>query len=494
MSEHDDALAAGVRAALAERAAGATVSADAWSRIEAARPAAPAPIRMARVVPLRRYTPLLAAAAAVIVMLVVATLTRFEDASENFGTDGQKEPREETVPPAPGTVEPRPAPEGTTPAGPGQLTPSGPAGPTADGAAGVRAINLGAATYPSTLCPSSLRPATAEFTLRSGTTDGGDVGVKLSETVYGDVSGDGRDEAVGSFHCFVNQSDVSEDVVAVLGESGGRPVVLATAVSSGADRRGWFVAQPVPATGDVGLRAEELYERVTGVAVVGGKIEARYVQGAWGGGEAHGDGYTVTARFVLDGSALKPDGPPSRAVVPFKAPVRGTLAYHAIRKADLGSLTVPVSGSPPGGEGRNTRFTVCGELFAGLAPLRDATLSGGRATVTGTDGQAKGGTVELGPVMFQSVTAGSGNEDAVAIVTCRLGDRRAAIPVLVRLVDGRPQVVDVVVPPLSGHSAVSVVHDGENHLRINWERTDGTAASPAWTGYRSDGTRRLTPG
>jgi hypothetical protein len=479
MTEHDDALADGVRAALAERAGGATVSPDAWTRIEAARGAGPGEARSARVIPFRRHTPLLAAAAAVIAMLVLATLTRAEDASQNVGTRGG-EGREHTAAPGPEPVEPAPEREAPVPDG---VVPPGTTPRPADQVArnDVRSLNLGAATFPVSLCP-TIRPPGTEFTLRSGRADGGDIGVVLLESVYGDVTGDGRDEAVGSFRCGHDRSDVFEDVVAVLGESGGKPVVLATARSSGADTTGWFVVQPVPATGDVSLANAPMSETVTGVAVVGGRVEVRYLQDSMGGGEAYGDGYTVTARFALDGSALRADGAPSRVALPYKSPREFTLAYHAIRKADLGRLTVPLAG---GG--------VCGEVLADLGPLRDADLAGGKATVTGTDGQARAASVELGPFIYESATAGKGVEDAVAIVRCRRGDRLAAVPVLVRLVEGRPRVVDVVVPPLAGQVAVGVASQDKYHLVVTWGRADGAAPSLPLTRYTSDGDR-LIPG
>jgi hypothetical protein len=499
MSEHDqerpapgpapaepDELAPVLRAAFEARAATATVEPEPWARFVERRSALPG--RSARVY--RQAPMLVMAAAAVILVLIGAMLRPDESSSPNVFTGGTSVTGT-VAPPGPpdgGTAPPPPPDAAVAPPGPAAGTTTIPGAPPG-GAGGVRALDLANATFPTTVCPEGLRPPGGSFTLRAGrvgfSDDPGHAGiaVSLTQQAYGDVTGDGRDDAITRFSCGLDHTDDVEGVVAVLTEDGGRLALADMVLSSGTDNSGSFVVQPVDPRRDVALRTAPLKEEAEDAAFVGGRVVVRW--GQYGEGEEfYGAGYTVEVTYRWDGAALRTAAVSDRRVVPYPDIRPGTQAFHAIRRADLSSMALPLAAA-----GREPRATLCADLFASLGPLRDVNLVGGAATVVGADGQPRAATVHLDDVYYLNTAfVPGGAEDAVALLRCNEGDREAKVPVVVHVVSGGVGIYDLVPRPAPQATAVALDPPrGAGAVEITWMGLyEASLSSPGSFTYRWD--------
>jgi hypothetical protein len=310
----------------------------------------------------------------------------------------------------------------------------------------VRSFDLANATYPSTACPVEYRLPGDSFTLVNGMAGSlpdqmgaprPDLmrGVDLQGVTYGDVTGDGIEEAMVRLRCYIPNSDGLSTGVVVMGVNGDQLVTVAVLPDSMVPAVGTKVVVDDDRT-PVRLeqRALEL-EGAAEVRVVNGQLVVRWQQVAFGG-DAFGSGYDVTVIYRIDGHGATVVGQPARTVI-VSEPNRERLAAYAIRTADLRSLTLPLAA-----EGRSASDRVCPAVFDPVGPVRDATLHDGAAAVVTADGRAIDASVRIEDVRY-AFTDPDPYEDALVTVQCTAGDQGGQATVVVRWVDGAPVIAEV---------------------------------------------------
>jgi hypothetical protein len=475
-----DELAPVVQAALEARAATASADPAAWDRIveQRRRGAGPRP-GPGSVTALRRHGPLLVLAAAAVAAVLIGALLRVDETSQEVRTGDPNATR----PVRPDASSPVPA-----PAGPEEVQ-TGPGEPTttvAPGTGSIRDVDLRNATYPVGVCFEGLGPPGDTFTLHDGTSAGPGTVVNLTAVAYGDVTGDGREDVAVVIYCGPPNSDAGDGVVALLDVvDGGRLSVLATLASSGADVSGTFVVQPVDPRGEVTTRTEAMDERPSRLAVTGGRLTVTWYLGGLAGGDATG-AYDLDVTYRWDGTGLRPAQVGERRLVQPAPLDPGAMAYYGLRQAGIPSMTLPLAT-----EGRDPRAALCADLFAPFGPLRDVALVDGTAAVVGADGQPRAATVTLLGVYYVDFTVPpGGTQDAVVVLSCNTDTAAAGVPTLVRLVGGRPTVVDVV--PRPGPRATASGRLGEprswNTVSVFWLGVyEDSPASTSEIVYRWDG-------
>lgn len=188
----------------------------------------------------------------------------------------------------------------SVPAVPHSTTPAPP-----PAAASIRAIDPGAATYPTSVCPDAFRPPGEALALVDGrfgaewgrerASGGPAIGVRYDSVSYGDLTGDGQDEAAVTLTCFLAQSDGFQSVVAVLGMWEGELVTLASLQRSG--------------TTSTDADGHPLGEAVTSVVISGEQLIVGWCRSAPLGQPEVPD-RDVTVGYRLDGDVLRVESAP----------------------------------------------------------------------------------------------------------------------------------------------------------------------------------------
>ena len=310
----------------------------------------------------------------------------------------------------------------------------------------IRSVDLANATYPTTACPVDYRLPGDTFTLVNGMAGSrpdqmGEPrpdlmrGVDLQGVTYGDVTGDGIEEAMVRLRCYIPNSDGISTGVVVMGMNGDQLVTVAVLPDSMVPAVGTRVVVDDDRT-PVRLEPRALdIEGAAEVRVVNGQLVVRWTQVAFGG-DAFGSGYDVTVVYRIDGHGASVVGQPTRTVIP-SDPTPERLAAYAIRTTDLRSLTLPLAA-----EGRSSADRVCPAVFDPVGPVRDATLHDGTAVVAAADGHLLDATVTIDDTRY-AFTDPDPYEDALLTVRCTAGDQSATTTVVVRWVDGAPVIAQI---------------------------------------------------
>jgi hypothetical protein len=462
-NDKDAALEAALRGGLDERAATAVPPIDGWSRIEARR--ASSASGRGRAMGLS----MLAAAAAIVVILGVVLVTRDNDTKlDTQGPAASSSTSSSTT----STTTALAAPVGTDPA-PTSTT----AAPTVGDAAN--------ATYPVTVCAPGLRPeGVTEFTLIQGKWGRSKAdeppydpnrtwGVELEASMTGDVNGDAVEDHVITISCFPVGTDGIPNAVAVVDLVDGKATVLATLFESGTHPMGNFTHAPDAASAPI-TDHRPLTEYAKDVRVTNDGVVVKWDQMTMGG-EDDVQYRSAVVTYALHGSQLDIVGQPVLSSTPRPA---GTLLpkdRYAIRNANLRSVTLPLAM----GERDPNQF-VCHDFF-GAPPeeMVDAQLVNGAANVTDTTGSPlidhatglpRNATVKIDQVFYGDFT-GDGPEEAMVVIRCGTDAEAYRVPVVFHLVNGQPQVLEVISNPPEWKSARDVSIDqstSTDRLKVVW--------------------------
>ena len=477
----DAALEQAITGALGARAGTVDVPADAWAQLDARRATG---ARTARGTWIRSAIPTLAVAAATVLLVGVGAALRGPAPAETTVTA--------TIPPTTVT-EPvtEPVPDAVTVPGPTPTTtppPSSPPTSTTIPTTGARPpatwadIDLGSLTLPTAACVEAYRMPGETFTLTGGhagalpsrdeTATSANVGPGvelLAPAVFGDLDGDGRDEAVIQILCGLAYSDGLSNSVVVLRLVDGRPAVAALLLDSGT---GASIDRPVVDDDRSPVRYESGpagYDSAQDVAVEGGLLRVTWRQFDLGFA-----GITATVRYrIADGRAAIV-GTPVRVPVPFPD-------FLAIRHTDVRAMTLPLASR-----------RICASFLDPLGPLADAHLVGGTAGLTAPDGHPVDGSITItdvryGEVAWNPAVDADGSpiepqqEDAVVLVSCRRGGDTFVTPAVATLRDGRP-VLLVDLGPIVGMQGVSAIDAKPQTLDVVVTWANGAVTAYGWTG------------
>jgi len=466
-----DPLASMLRGAFEDRAALAEPSADAWNLIDARR--GTIPVGRGRVLGLS----MLAAAAAIVVILGVVVVSRSDDTSLVTGDPAGSSTTATTATPATSTT------TSTPPTSDPEVAPG-----TTEAPAAI-APDIANATLPSSLCASDARPPTPEFTMVGGAWGAGwgnedfdvtkPIGVRLASSRQYDFTGDGVDDTLIWLDCFISHSSYLASTIAVIDQVEGKAVVIASRQGSGTNPMGEFtsvvddVSRPI-------TEQRPLEERVLEVTHRDDDIVVTWHQFVMGGDDA-AESYRAVVTYRLNGDRLDVVGAPVRTATPRPSGVLSPKERFAIRTVDLRSVTVPLAL----GERDPSQF-VCHDFF-GAPPeeVVDAKLVNGTANVTNTAGQPlldpatglpRGATVTIDQI-FYGVFAGTSDfdyespEQAMVVIRCGTDVEAYRVPVVFHLVNGQPQVLEVISNPPETKSALEVSIDRsrpEQRLKIVW--------------------------
>jgi hypothetical protein len=194
----------------------------------------------------------------------------------------------------------------------------------------IRTADLANATYPTAACAAYCLPGDT-FTLvdgRAGSppdlttlpqpwpTD--TRGVELGAVAYGDLTGDGAEDAAVVLTCYLANSDALTRGVAVVTMTPTGPATIAMLPRSQVPALGVFVVHDEHGT-PIGLEERELqYDLAEQIQITDGLLVVHWFQTSLGG-DALGDGYDVTARYRIGPEGAVLAGPPDRHVVPSTA-------------------------------------------------------------------------------------------------------------------------------------------------------------------------------
>jgi hypothetical protein len=295
--------------------------------------------------------------------------------------------------------------------------------------------------------------------------------------VVGDLDGDGRREAVARFMCGAMNSDWLTWFVAVLHEGPGAMEVLATRSGSGARPTTLHPTVADDRTEEVVMRTVELIDAAARVSLVDGRLVAvTWDQHDGVGGPAGSFEQSVTYRWT--GSELAVERIGERRYV--DGATIGPEDY-AIRRAGIRSMTLPLAAA-----GRDDRSSLCADVFSPAGPLPDVTFVNGVATVPDAAGPGRDGTIRLETIYYRRL-AFDLPEDALVVVTCEVPQGMMRRVAVIRVVNGRPTVIDVVRPRLFEQSAaMEIAPFVSDRMTLLWW-TGRPQDGPEYTMHRWDG-------
>jgi hypothetical protein len=145
-------------------------------------------------------------------------------------------------------------------------------------------------------------------------------------------------------------------------------------------------------------------------------------------------------------------------------------------------MTVPLAAA-----GRDDRTRLCADVFSPAGPLPAVTFVNGVAAVPGAAGPGQDGTIRLETIYYRSLAGDPFPEDALVVVACEVPQGTTRRVAVIRLVGGRPTVIDVVLPqPYAQSVATEIAPPVNGRMILMWSPSrpeDG----PVYNSYRWDG-------
>jgi len=316
-------------------------------------------------------------------------------------------------------------------------------------------------TYPTSICPPSLTLFAPTFTLVDGESrtiqrwpDGGEVSLVFlldPEVLYGDVTGDGVDEAIVQIMCAPEGTDGVKDDAVIVSSVNGVPTVIGSLSVSGTATPGLLHRAD-------GAPVNEIpWEQIDSMQAVDGQLRVRWLQTESPMGYQNTSTRKVTVTYLWDGSTFVPVGQSDVEVLPPRVdptptttptptstpptdppppPTTAPPLDQAIRSADLRNVVVPLAH-----EGRTSWQAVCYWRFGDL-PVTDTRLVNGSAVIRDGSGNPLDASISMpGEVQYAEVT-GDIVEDAVVRMRCTKADVTVDTFAVFALRNGSIQMID----------------------------------------------------
>jgi hypothetical protein len=285
----------------------------------------------------------------------------------------------------------------------------------------IRKVDLSNFTYPSGLCRFDVDQPS--FTLVNGhaepinaaTGQHDLIFLMVGTPMYGDVTGDGADDALVQVTCghYVGEGEAS--TLVLVSNVDGTPTVLTWLKASGTAReRSW--------ASNYGPQTYLPYESIVDAHITAGALVVRWNQSVGVLDVPDYEQRNMTVTYRWDGTAFNPAGETDvEVILPKPLPTTSTTAPpepvmdQMIRSVDIGNVTLPLAH-----DGRNSWQAVCYWRFGDL-PVTDTRLVDGSAVILDAAGNPLDASVKLsGEVHYAEVT-GDLVEDAVVRIGCTKG-------------------------------------------------------------------------
>ena len=370
---------------------------------------------------------------------------------------------------------------------------SAPTTSAAGGFGSIRDVDLRTFVYPGPVCPDVRGGDDGTLTFHDGVAGVSEATIVLDDPTtygygadidsigYGDVTGDGVEDAFVHVRCAYLPGERYDDALVVVTASTSGTMVAGVLDEAAVTHR----------VTDVYGSRDVTYDVVEAARADGGALVIDWLDVHFGARFATTVRYAYDGAFVPVGDSGLTDRLPGLGGPP-PAPPIGPVASSILRH-DLHTLAVPLSGA-----------RVCGRSFAELGPLADARFDPEHTTYDGVthisyadvmtaDGRPTDARVVLGGATYLELTAidGVAEVEAVVSIGCQRGDVTTWGLMVLRDTPGDPELIGAVFGPGPFEGAVDaqVASSGDldsGDLPIEW--TDGEHQVIAASWLRWDGT------
>lgn len=295
--------------------------------------------------------------------------------------------------------------------------------PFPPGVRSIRSIDFANFTYPAKICPSEFTPVSPTLTMVNGKAEYRSPtdppngpptrGAEFKKVAYGDLNGDGGDDAVVAYTCYALQSDGFSDSFAIFLGFNDATILMATQIGSGMVGTG-SITSVTDDRSPVSIQTGRLtLETIMDVSITAHVISVRWSEGLVGPVFDEGMRRLVTVTYGLRGDQLVRQGESDVSWVPrTNDDPPSSAALHKIRGVDLRNATVQRTNAAQ----TAGNAALCANSF-GTTQFDNVTFVAGHGTMVDRNGARVDGSIDIEDIRYFDVTH-DGIEEAVVVLSC----------------------------------------------------------------------------